>query len=456
MNFLLLCSLFIAPITFAEIKINPNAKGNFVFERDLKALASTLQVVVRTGSLSDPKGKEGLAKIAFESILRGTQKKSRVEFYSAMERLGAQMGTDTASNRTIISLDTINENMEATIALMAEAILQPGLREEDVKALVQEELAGLNQEKGSNRAMLKRTVRQALYQGSPLAFPSDGTIEGLQSITVNDIKTFLATAIVSENIIFAATSNRSENEIKSLLQKYFSAIPTGKRPAVADLAPRKLAGKVLYLVSRKGSSTTEMAFAHFGFSAPYKDKEVLELGQFVFGADFTSRLPTVLRKENGWTYGAFSGFQMLEKPRSYGGTFLLYAFPQAQFTEKTVLKALEMYESYVKDGITNDELKFAKQSLINSYPFEFASSKSRLVSRLYQRLDGGITLSVPKYKKKIAVLNTNDVKAAIQKIHDAKNLAIVLVGEPEIIKALGKSIPEITSVIEVDDPMKGI
>ena len=65
MKVLIFISLFIAPISFAAFKIDASSKGNFVFERDRKALASTVQVVVRSGSLSDPKGKEGLARIAF-------------------------------------------------------------------------------------------------------------------------------------------------------------------------------------------------------------------------------------------------------------------------------------------------------------------------------------------------------------------------------------------------------
>ena len=47
---------------------------------------------------------------------------------------------------------------------------------------------------------------------------------------------------------------------------------------------------------------------------PIASMLALETGNFVFGEDFTSRLMQVLRNENGWTYGVYSGFNQLMGP----------------------------------------------------------------------------------------------------------------------------------------------
>lgn len=444
--------LLLLPLSQAQAKLQLNQE-NFLYEKDPKALASTLQVTFKTGSLSDPKGKEGLARIAFLSLLRGTQSKTRVEFFNALERLGANISVDTASSRTIIGLDSISDNLEESTSLLAEAVLNPGLRKEDFKNLIEEELAKLNEEKANNRALLRRTIRQALFANTPLAFPPEGTIESIQNITLEDVKQFLKQTIKSKNIIFAASANLTQASVKALLENSFD-IPEGSAPVSPKVKIQTPKGRNLFLVDRKGSSTTEMAIAQSGINASNPDREALETGMFIFGSDFTSRLPTVLRKENGWTYGAYASFQMVEPPRSYGGTFMIYAFPQSQYTEKATLKAIEMYEDYTKNGITNKELRFAQQSLINSYPFSLATSRTRLTRRLYNKLDGAPLRTVAEYKKIVGGLNTKNLSKVIKKVHTPNNLVIVLIGDPEQTAALAKSIPNLKSVRKIDDPMK--
>lgn len=453
MKHIILAFLFLASIpTQAAITLK-NGK-NFLYEHDPKALVSTVQIVFRTGSLSDPKGKEGLASIAFESLLRGTKDKNYSEFNSALERLGANISVDTSASRTIISLDTISDNLKPAMDLLADAVLKPGLRDQEIKNMMGEELAQLEQEKSNNRALAKRTFRQALYHGSALAFPSNGTIDGLNNIKLEDIQNFLQKSIKSGNMIVAVSSNRSEKDVKELTEATFKELPEGAAPVQASPAVPAPKGRQVYVLERKGSSTTEMLMGHQSFPANYNDRVALETGMFVFGSDFTSRFMTVLRKDNGWTYGAYASYEMMDLPRRHGGTFSMYAFPQSQFTDKATLKALELYSDYIKKGITKKELEFAQNSLANSYAFKFATSKSRLTARLYSLLDGAPNLSVNAYRGKVRGLTQASIADAVKKQHDADNMVIVLVGDPEKVKPLASAIPGAASVKTVADPMK--
>lgn len=452
---LTLASLAFALPAQAALNLNSSGKNkNFLYEQDSKALASSVQLVFRTGNLADPKGKEGLSAIAFQSLLRGTKAKERKDFFAAVERLGATMGVDTASNRTIVTLDTISDNMEESLKLLAEAILQPGLKDSEIKLVIEEELAKLHQELSNNRSILRRVFRQAVFNGTALAFPPNGTINGLKAITPDDVRDFLASQIRSENVVVAALSNHPRAKVESWIESTFASFPEGDAPSHAQPEFRAIEGRTLYLIDRKGSSTTEVAIGHLGIEADRKDKEILETGMFVLGGDMSSRLFQVLRGQNGWTYGAYSSFQMIEIPRRHGGAFLIYTFPQAEHTEKATLKALEIYNDYTKNGVTAKELNFAKESLINSYPFKFATSRSRLTARLYEHLDGADLLTVPEYRSLVKKITAKSLLASVQKAHDPKNLVIVLVGDPEKTAPLQKSIPGITQVIKITDPME--
>jgi zinc protease len=214
-------------------------------------------------------------------------------------------------------------------------------------------------------------------------------------------------------------------------------------------------GRTLYLVERLGSSTTELAIGSPGIKANDPDRDILDTGEFVFGeGSMASRLFKILRSQNGWTYGAYSGFDLLDLPRKFGGAHLIYAFPQVEHTEKLAAKAIQLYEDFVKKGVTPAELRFAKKSMTSSYAFKFATSRSRLNARLYQLLDGAPLHSVAEYKKLINAIKPAQIVQAGKKVHDPENLVIVAVGDPAHIRELKNVIPKVKKVVTITDPMK--
>jgi zinc protease len=242
--------------------------------------------------------------------------------------------------------------------------------------------------------------------------------------------------------------------VEEWIEGAFANFPEGRGPKVSLPQPTPIEGRHLFVVDRPGSSTTEVAIGHLGIKADRPDRDVLETGMFVLGGDMSSRLFQTLRGKNGWTYGAYAGYHMLETPRRHGSGFLIYTFPQAEHTEKATLGALEIYETYVKSGITDKELDFAKKSNTNSYPFKFATSRSRLTARLYEHIDGAPLLSVGAYRKKVNAIGQGQLLQSVKKIHQPENLVIVLVGDPRQTESLKKSIPNLKSVKVVTDPMK--
>lgn len=460
-NYLIFCFVALASTcsfaaNIAPLALSEGKTGNFIFESDPKAMVSNIALVVRVGSIDDPKGKEGLMRLAYMALLRGTEKQSREEFVNELETLGANIDIDAGANRIIIKLAVINENLEPALKLMAAALFKPGFRESEMKGMLGEELAKLDAERADNRKLLKRTYRQALYGGTPLAFPPEGTPSSVKTIQIDDLKNAWQKTFVSGNLLWAVASNQDKNMISKTLERIFGQIPQGQATPRPTIAPNKLEGRTLYIVNRPGASTTETIIGHPSIRANDPARDTLETGMFIFGSDFTSRLPTVLRKQNGWTYGAYGSYHIIDLPRSYGGFFSIYTFPQTQFTEKAVPKAVELFEEYVKKGITSKELEFAKNSQGNSYAFHFATAKDRLLGRVYEALDGAPFTPVSEYRRKIKALTLKQILVAVQKEHNPKNLAIVVVGDAEKLKSLATLIPGIKSTKLVQDPMSAL
>lgn len=451
---LIILSLLLPQLAHASLHLSSKGNdANFLYEKDPKALASTISFIVKGGSNFDPRGKEGLMRFSFNSLLRGTQTKSREQFINSIELLGAAIDANTGYTQTSITLNTISENLEQGIAILAETILQPALRSEEIEPLRAELLAKINQERSNNRMLLRRAFRLALYHGTDIAFPPEGTEAGIKSVSISDMKSMLSAQIKSSNIVIAVVSNQDEKKVRAWLEKYFAQLPDGAAPPTPKHKTNKIDGRTLYIVQRKGASTTEMMIGGYGIPANHPLRDELETGMYVFGSTFNSRLSRVLRKENGWTYGAYGYYRNTDIGIGKEGIFSLYSFPQTEFVTKAAPKAVEMYENYVNKEVTKEELSFAQNSMANSYPFTFATAKSRMDARLAKRMDGAPLLPAAAYQKKIRAITAKKIADAVKKNHDPKNFVAVMVGDEEQLQELAKLIPNIKKTIVIHDAM---
>lgn len=126
-------------------------------------------LVLRQGSLVDPTGKAGRARLMVELLLRGTRSKSRSAWNRELERLGSQVGATVTNELTLLHGITLKRNLAATIDLVSEALLTPALADEECEGLVRELVDSLRCERDSDDALADLFWRRALYPDHPLA-----------------------------------------------------------------------------------------------------------------------------------------------------------------------------------------------------------------------------------------------------------------------------------------------
>jgi len=82
---------------------------------------------------------------------------------------------------------------------------------------------------------------------------------------------------------------------------------------------------------------------------------------YKLGGSFNGNVNLVLREEKGYTYGARTGFSGSYIP----GQFIASASVRSSATEESVQIFKDLMEKY-RNGITEDDLNFTKNSLIKS------------------------------------------------------------------------------------------
>ncbi len=478
----LLCLTLCAPaLAGMELVDRSEGKGNFIYENSPRSFLSTIMVVLPIGSMNDTKGKEGLASLSFKSLLRGTKKLDRRAYIFATEELGADISMYVGTDRVILNLSGITSNLQKSISLLGDVLLDRFLRKNQFENLKKEIVGALNNTKNNLRAMTGLAFRRALFSGSVLAHPPGGTINGLNSITYKEASSFLDKNITQERALFAVSSSVEKSTVKSWIQESFGKMSI-KGNKIVRVNPRipKLSGRHVVIFPQKEGGLTEVYMGHPSVPSGFKNGVALKsIGAFTLGKVFSGRLFKELRVKKGWTYGAYASFRLFDLPRYYGSVFQIYTFPskiiedregrKKPVTEEAIFRIIELYEDYVNKGITEEEKKFAVDFNHNAYGFIFEKASTRMVKRIYQALEGEPFLSIKEYQSKLRNIDVSSLNSMIKtgtyvvgskgnkedrrRIHDPLNMVIALGGDPELLLPIVRKIPGVKSIKIVTDPI---
>src|SRR4029077_16766329 len=125
----------------------PGAARSFTFPSiDKSVLSSGLRVwsvrhaavplvsymlLVRSGSSSDPDGKEGLAAITADMLDEGSGDRSAIGMHEALARIGAQFDTDIGADAALLGVTTLSKFATPGLQLLADIVARPSLTEAD-------------------------------------------------------------------------------------------------------------------------------------------------------------------------------------------------------------------------------------------------------------------------------------------------------------------------------------
>ncbi len=422
--------------TASESTLVTDMKPTLFYEQDNSLLTTNLQVVIQTGGLHEPVGKTGLYNLMTELLLRGSKKRSRAQFQSELERLGADIDVRVMNDITVFSLKVIQENTFAAWEILEDALLNPTFSAKEFKELKVEQLAEIAHIKNSNNRLPGLAIRKEIFAGTPLEHPITGSLSTVEKLTLKDIKAAYDSMFVREGIIFAVSSSMKEKALTPQLEGFWKKLPN-KLPLKGSEIPVNFPSKPKLIVVHKPKTATGVVlFAQKGITANHPDRYSLMTGNFSFGGEpLVSRLFKVIRGELGWTYYIGSSYAALGGLSRQHGFYVISSTPSVEFTTKTLQKSLSMWHEYMKEGLRSEEMDLAKDSLINSYAFEFDSPEKRLWQRLYSHLYDVPLLNQEQYTETISDISNSSLKKTLAKQHAKNGWIVAIVADKDALAA---------------------
>jgi len=402
----------------------------------------SLSFSLRSGSLADPEGKDGLSRITARMMRRGCKGMTSSEIESAVDRLGGEFGFDVGPSTISLHGQVIRRNLQPFIELVARILGTPTFDPEELARLKRETVAELLETRDNDRALAGLAFRRALFVGHPYSRTAAGRPAGVETITRDEVLATYARRFVQSDVVIGFAGAITEDEAKTLGAQLVRALPEGPHVETVLTDPTPPSGRRLVFVDKPERTQTQILIGGLGTHPRDPDHHPLVAATAVFGGTFTSRMMREIRSKRGWSYGT-SARLSIEKKRH---AFTMGAFPAAADCAPCISLELKLLEDFTKDGITPRELAFIKNYLIRSHAFEIDTAPKRLGQVLEVDL-----LDLPAdyhthYLDHVRNVTLESANAAIAQRLSAENLVVVVVGTAsEILEPVLKAIPNLVA-----------
>src|SRR5215212_1735034 len=163
-----------------------------------------IKLLFTTGSVNDPKGKEGLAQLSAAMITEAGSKALRTdEINKALYPMAGSFSSQVDKEMTTLTGVVHKDNLGNFLDIVLPQLLTPGFREEDYSRLKEGQLNGLKQDLRNNNEeeLGKEELQNVVFANTPYGHTVIGTIAGLEAITIDDVKKFIADNYTRGNLV---------------------------------------------------------------------------------------------------------------------------------------------------------------------------------------------------------------------------------------------------------------
>ena len=264
-------------------------------------------LLVDAGYAADQFAVPGTAKLAMNMLDEGTKTRSALEINDELAGLGATLSSGSDLDSSTVSLSALKANLDASLAIFADVILNPSFPEADFKRLQKQQLDSIQREKSEPTSMALRVLPRFLY-GEKHAysnpFTGSGTDDAVGGLTREDARTFHKTWFKSDNATLIVVGDTTLAEITPKLQRLFSEWEKGSVPQKNLRQVESRTKPVVYLMDRPGAIQSIIFAGQIAPPRANAQEIAIETMNNILGGTFTSRINMNLREDKHWSYGA--------------------------------------------------------------------------------------------------------------------------------------------------------
>jgi zinc protease len=419
----------LAPVAFDipqpfETELENNLKV-VIFE-DSRLPIVSFRLAFQSGNINEPVDLNGLNSGLTSMLTEGTKSYTSRRLAEEIERLGAHISANSSQDNTIIGASALSLYTSDILRLMSEIVLYPTFPESELNLYKQNTIENLKFQRSQPSFLADEQMSRIVYGSHPYSITSP-TPKDIEKLSREKLAEFHSQKFVPNNAILIIVGDVKRDDILEEINKAFGDWKKGsveetkfKQPPVRDKV-------TVTIVDRSGSAQSNIVLANLGIERGHPDFFAVLVMNQILGSGGSSRLFMNLREEKGYTYGAYSSFDM----RRQAGAFEATAEVRTAVTGDSLKEFFYELNRIRDEKVSEEELKDAKNFLTGVFPIRAETQEGLTNLIVSQKLYDLPADYLQTYREKISEVTIEDVDRVAKKYITPDKIAIVIVGDAE-------------------------
>ncbi len=391
-------------------------------DHELPLIEATAEI--RGGSVYAPANKTGLVGL-YGEVWRtgGTKTKTGDQMDDFLEARAAKIETAGQSESTTISLDCLKGDFDAVFEMFLDLLHNPEFRADKLELAQDQMYTSIARRNDSVDSIVHRESRIVAYgKDNPYARVSE--FATVAAVTREDLLKWHQQYVHPNNIIFGITGDFDPKAMQARLEQAFGAWqkgPEAKPPDIKFTEPKP----GTYFIRKTDVNQATIAMLDLGIERSNPDYFAVTVMNEAFGGGFSSRLFNNIRSKQGLAYNVGGGVGYAwDRP---GMTNI-----EMQTKSATTVEGIEALDKEIDDlqksPFTPEELKRAKDSILNSFIFQFDTPEKVLHEKMAYEFYHYPLDFLERYRTEVEKVTADDVTRVARKYVHKERLAVLVLG----------------------------
>jgi predicted Zn-dependent peptidase len=389
--------------------------------------SATLGIWLRRGSRHETEAENGLCHFIEHAVFKGTKLRTALDIAIESDRLGGNLDAFTMHEMTGFTMKVADRGVEKAFDLLSDMLLQPRFEREDLEREQKVIIEEMKMVEDTPDEFLSELFNAAYFPGHPLGRPIEGTEATVSSFDRERTAEFHAREFVPRNMVVGAAGSINHGQLVEMAKSAFQHLKT-EEAAPPDVeayvgAPRPAAP---ILIERKG----ELEQAHLLIAAPWtdarhEDRFAASLLANIIGGTTSSRLWQSIREERGLAYAVGAGaFSYTD-----AGVFHIYAGTSPEQLDEVVDLSLEELRRVVRESVTDEELRLAKDQTTSSILLGLESSNVRAGALARQEIIHGRRITPDEIIRRLEEVTIEDIHRVARHYFTTEAMSLAALGD---------------------------
>jgi len=410
-----------------------------VIERHQLPLFS-LNVTLRAGSVYDPVGKEGLASLASDMLMRGTETRTAKQIADEIAFGGGEMSNSCGFGSAGFQGEFLPAQGEKAFEILADLVLNSTFTAEEFDKTKTRSIGSLQSRRQNPSTVANDAIWEAILGDSRYAHFNGGTAATVAPLTRDDVVQFVKSHYTPENCIIVVCGDVATKSVREWVRKYLGKWSGKAALATIDAAFPTVSGTEVTVYDKQDATQTQIRIGGNGMPLNAPDFPALEVARTVYGGTFASRLMDEIRVNRGLTYGVrYRSYNFKSGGVAYVTTFTKNA-TVGEVIDIVLAEAVRMQTEAMPDSELADGASFQ----CGTYPLSFETNDALAGTFVNMWLTSLDKSYYEDYQERLRAVTVPQAMEAATKYFPKDNYKLVLVGKADEIMEQAKKYGPVT------------